>query len=179
MDSHSVESAESFGKVRIWRLLLFSSSLLHSVDQDIHSPIHRSMHRTNSVTHDMDISLDSPDEGQEKTHITIADILGTFWSCVVSPEDSCTFSPQSTPFSPYALLNRSGCVFQDGIIKVITDIRSDMRSSPHQDEHKLFLRQEMVCRGGTDSAPVCCSALLEGVGEAAGLGVRTVSDQQR
>ncbi|KAK8800903.1 hypothetical protein WA588_001734, partial [Blastocystis sp. NMH] len=75
----------------------------------------------------MDISLDSPDEGQEKTHITIADIL----------EDSCTFSPQSTP----------GCVFQDGIIKVITDIRSDMRSSPLQDEQKLFLRQEMVCRG--------------------------------
>ena len=106
----------------------------------------------------------------------------TFWvrlDRVVFPRGQLyVFSPVDTVLSRHSL-NRSGCVFQDGIIKVITDIRSDMRSSPLQDEQKLFLRQEMVCRGGTDSAPVCCSALLEGAGEAAGLRVRTVSDQQR
>lgn len=72
-----VESAESFWNVLVPCLLLVSSSLIHSVDQDIHSSVHRNLHRANSITHDMDISLDSPDEGQEKTHITPADILGT------------------------------------------------------------------------------------------------------
>ena len=72
-----VETAEPLWNVPVKCPLLFSSSLLHSVDQDIHSSVHRSLHRTNSITHDMDISLDSPDEGQEKTHITPADILGT------------------------------------------------------------------------------------------------------
>lgn len=43
-----------------------------------------------------------------------------------------------------------GCFYKDGIIKIFTEIHSDMHSSPVLDEQKLFMRQGMVCRGGNN-----------------------------
>lgn len=44
-------------------------------------------------------------------------------------------------------MNRS-CFCNDEIIKIFTEIRSDMHSSPAQEDQKRFMHQGLVCRGG-------------------------------
>ena len=65
-----------------------------------------------------------------------------------SVDDSTDFNPQPTTLWYVLLMIYRGCFYKDGIIKIFTEIHSDMHSSPVLDEQKLFMRQGMVFRGG-------------------------------
>ena len=41
----------------------------------------------------------------------------------------------------------SGCLYQDGIIKLFTTIRADMTSMPISEDQQFYLRQALLCRG--------------------------------
>ena len=55
-------------------------SRIHNVDMDTHQYHHRNgIHKSGSAAYIDDLSLDLPDNNEERTHILPCDILGDFW----------------------------------------------------------------------------------------------------
>ena len=104
---------------------------------------HRFSRRLNSLLSEGEylkkstLSFDTPTDIDSQTHTYPSDI----------DDDSCDFTLPSLPYSSSYCYYSSDCFCRDGIIKVCTMIRTDMRSAPISDEQKLYLRQGLLCRG--------------------------------
>ena len=58
-----------------------SRSRIHNVDMDTYQYHHRNaLHKSGSAAYGDDLSLDLPDNDEERTHILPCDILGKYWS---------------------------------------------------------------------------------------------------